>query len=444
MTSTDPSDPSRLVGAVLSGQWRLLRLLGQGGMGAVYAAEGLQGQGARAVKLLHPEFRNETSIIERFFAEGQTSVRLTHPGIVRVDGASTAEDGTPYLVMELLEGKALDHFTEPGKALPLAQVSFLLDRLLDTLQYAHQAGVVHRDLKPENLFIVPQPGGGSLVKIVDFGIAKVMDAAGGMGSKTRTGMMLGTPGYMSPEQMRNAKLSDPRSDLWSVGVMAFEMVSGVDPFPAADPFAKLMRVLSNDPPALRTVRPELAPLEPFFARALTRDPNGRYQSAAEMAAAWRAAVASMQAMQAPPPPPTPAAPQGGTVAMSQVAPPTAGPRGHQGPATTAGGTAQMATPYVSAAQTKPSAGVPAALHQGPPHPARPHDRPELITQQSQLRPMGAPTPAPTLQPDQVRIVPAPPVAPPAEGFRLKPAWIIAFAAACVTVGVVIGLVIAYL
>jgi eukaryotic-like serine/threonine-protein kinase len=454
MTISDPSDPNRIVGAVLGGSWRLSRLLGQGGMGAVYAAEGLQGQGVRAVKLLHPEFRKEPSIVERFFAEAQASIRLAHPGVVRVDGAATAEDGTPYLVMELLEGKSLDKLFELGKPMPLAQVTFVLERLLDTLQYAHQSGIVHRDLKPENLFLVPQPGGGgSLVKIVDFGIAKVMDAAGGMGSKTRTGMMLGTPGYMSPEQMRNAKISDPRSDLWSVGVMTYELVTGLDPFPSDDPFAKLMLVLSNDPPALRTVRPDLAALEPFFAKALARDPAGRFQSAAEMSAAWRAAVSSLQAMPAAP------APAGGTVAISQIAPPTVGQRGDAHPpprAPTAGGTALIATPPPGLAPTQPSAGVPSVLQpQGaPPQPyqqpyqqpgayqARPNDRPELVTQLSQFRPAGAPTPMPALQPNQVRIVPTPPP-PAAAGFQIKLTWVIAFAAACIVVGVGIGLLITY-
>ncbi|HEU4533386.1 MAG TPA: serine/threonine-protein kinase, partial [Polyangiaceae bacterium] len=381
MTATDSSDPTGLVGAVLGGRWRLSRLLGQGGMGAVYAAEGLQGQGVRAVKLLHPEFRKEPSILERFFAEAQTSARLTHPGVVRVDGAATAEDGSPYLVMELLEGKSLDHVFEPGRPMPLGQVSFVLDRLLDTLQYAHQSGVVHRDLKPENLFLVPQPGGGHAIKIVDFGIAKVMDAAGGMGSKTRTGMMLGTPGYMSPEQMRNAKVSDPRSDLWSVGVMAYEMVSGADPFPAPDPFAKLMRVLSSDPPPLRTVRPELAPLEPFFARALSRDPAGRFQSAAEMAAAWRSLVAALQPGAAPPAP----GPPKGTVAMPQAAP---------GPAASLRGPPAMTAPIVSGyAPTAPIASVgplqppmPVSMPQGVPHPHHPpHGAPPTLAH-------GAPNP----------------------------------------------------
>jgi eukaryotic-like serine/threonine-protein kinase len=519
MTASDSSDPDKLVGAILGGRWRLLRMLGQGGMGAVYAAEGLQGQGIRAVKLLHPEFRKEASIVERFFAEAQTSVRLTHPGVVRVDGAATAEDGSPYLVMELLEGKSLDHVIEPGQAMPLGQISFILDRLLDTLQYAHQSGVVHRDLKPENLFLVPQPGGGHAIKIVDFGIAKVMDAAGGMGSKTRTGMMLGTPGYMSPEQMRNAKLSDPRSDLWSVGVMAYEMVSGVDPFPAADPFAKLMRVLSNDPPALRTVRPDLAPLEPFFARALSRDPAGRFQSATEMGAAWRSAVAALHGMPAPGAP-APGPPKG-TVAMPQVASgPAVSLRGPVAP----GGTAQIVSAYAPTApiasvamqpsmpvsmphgppnpmhhaspNAMPQGGPPGSMHQGGPpgsmhqggppgsmhhgggghmhqgpgapmphqgggpmhhgggapmqpqnapgqlqHGARgPNDRPELITQLSHLRPTGAPTPVPTLQPDQVRVVPPPPLPP--RGLQLKVIWVLAFAAACIIVGVGIGLILA--
>jgi serine/threonine-protein kinase len=482
MTSTDPSDPSRLVGAVLGGRWRLTHLLGQGGMGAVFAAEGLQGQGVRAVKLLHPEFRKEQAIVERFFAEAQTSARLSHPGVVRVEGAATAEDGTPYLVMELLEGRSLEQVVGPGRPLPLEQASFVLERLLEALQYAHQAGVVHRDLKPENLFLVPQSGGGTVVKIVDFGIAKVMDAAGGMGSKTRTGMMLGTPGYMSPEQMRNAKLSDPRSDLWSVGVIAFEMLAGVDPFPADDPFAKLMRVLSHDPPPIGSVRPDLSPLQPFFARALVRDPAGRFQSAADMAAGWRAAIASLRPAPAPAQAAVPPPPAGGTVALPHVAgPATVGSNGVQPRPAVAGGTAQLSAPYQGSAPTRPSAGVTPHQGQGQPAPyggpgghqghrapagpsghqgapggwpaqapppgafpgappgARLHDRPEVVTQLSQLRPAGAPTPPPTLQPDQVRFV----TAPPPGGLHLKTVWVVAFALACVVVGVGIGLLIAY-
>jgi len=274
-----------MVGAVLNGKWKLIRLLGEGGMGSVFAAEGLQGQGQRAIKMLHPEFVNEPQILSRFFAEAYAAQQLQHPNIAKVYEHTQAEDGTPYLVIELLQGIPLSEYVKPGHPIPVAQAAPIVYGVLQALVAAHARNIVHRDLKPDNIFMVPDPSGRYTVKVLDFGIAKVMDAAGGMGSKTRTGVMLGTPGYMSPEQIKNAKAVDPRSDLWSVGVMFYEMVTGKEAFDAPTDFAKLTAVLTQDPKPITQVAPHLAGWHDFFTRAMARDPAARFASADDMARA---------------------------------------------------------------------------------------------------------------------------------------------------------------
>ncbi len=279
------STSESMVGAVLNAKWRLTKLLGEGGMGAVFAADGLQGQGTRAIKVLHAEFVNEPQILERFFKEGQAARQLQHPNVAQVFEYGQAEDGTPYLVMELLHGIALSEYVQPGKAVHIQQAAPIIYGVLQALVAAHTQGIVHRDLKPDNIYLVPDAAGRYNVKVLDFGIAKVMDAAGGMGSKTRTGVLLGTPGYMSPEQIKNAKAVDPRSDLWSVGVIFYEMVTGQLAFDAATDFARLTAVLTQDPKPIAQVAPHLAMWSEFFDRAMARDPDRRYASADEMARA---------------------------------------------------------------------------------------------------------------------------------------------------------------
>ena len=284
-----------LVGAVLSRRHRLVRLIGEGGMGSVYAAESLDGGAAVAIKLLRAEFLRDMDVLARFIAEGHTAQRLVHPNILRLMNSGQAEDGTPYLVMELLEGVPMSAYTAPGLngvsgRVPLPQAVVILQGILAGLGFAHAQGVVHRDLKPENVFLARDSNGQFHVKILDFGIAKVMDAAGGMGTKTRTGMLLGTPAYMSPEQIRNAKSVDARSDLFSAGVMFYEMISGRSAFPAATEFAKLQAVLTTEPAPLDQIDPSFAPLVGFVARALHKDRDQRFASAADMARALAVAL----------------------------------------------------------------------------------------------------------------------------------------------------------
>jgi serine/threonine-protein kinase len=287
MTSAelDAAAQRSLVGAVLSRSYRLTQKLGEGGMGEVYAAEALDGGRRFAVKILHPEFLGDPTVLERFLAEAQTGQRLQHPNIVRIFDVRTAEDGSPYIAMELMEGVPLSAYTQNGGRVALAQAAPILRGMLAGLAAAHAQGVVHRDLKPENVFLARDGQGRFVVKLLDFGIAKVMDVAGGMGSKTRTGMLLGTPAYMSPEQIKNAKDVDARADLWSAGVMFYEMLTGRVAFPAPTEYARLTAVLTMEPEPIEQVDPGLAPIAPFLARALKKDRALRFQSAAEMAQA---------------------------------------------------------------------------------------------------------------------------------------------------------------
>jgi len=280
-------DPAALVGAVLNQQWRLVGVRGEGGIGVVYEAEGLRGEGARAVKILRPEFCEDPQIVQRFLDEAAATARIQHESIARVHEARRAEDGSPYLVMELLRGMPLATAMNRGR-MPVEQAVVTVRRLLSGLMAAHQAGVVHRDLKPDNVFVALDEQGVVDVKILDFGVARVMDAAGGMARKTRTGMLLGTPGYMSPEQIKNVKTADSRADLWSAGVIFYEMLTGSLAFEAENDFARITKVLTAAATPIDQVAPQYAHWTSFFAKALAPDPDARFQSAGEMEAAIQA------------------------------------------------------------------------------------------------------------------------------------------------------------
>jgi serine/threonine protein kinase len=276
------------VGAILNGQWKLIRLIGEGGLAAVYEAHGQQGQGRRAIKILHPQFVSQRQIVERFYAEAKACFSLRHPHIAVVEAYAYAEDGSPYIVMELLEGISLEGYLRKKNPMPPDKAAPLAYGILQALSVAHKNGIVHRDLKPANIFLVPLESGEFVVKVLDFGIAKVMDEAGGMGSKTRTGAVLGTPGYMSPEQVKNAKAVDARTDLWAAGVVLYEMLTCHHPFGSNDQLARMVAVLRDPPTPISKNAPHLAAWDPFFEKALAREPDKRFQSSEEMAERLRA------------------------------------------------------------------------------------------------------------------------------------------------------------
>ncbi|WP_394822850.1 serine/threonine-protein kinase [Pendulispora albinea] len=291
-----------LSGTILADRYRLTRLLGSGGMGSVYAATALDTGTPVAIKLLHREFLGDPGVLDRFLEEARTGQKLVHPNIVRIFGTGRTEENLPFLVMELLDGVPLSAYTKNGGRVPLPQAVPILQALLFGLGAAHAEGIVHRDLKPENIFLAREAGGQFVAKILDFGIAKVMDEAGGMGKRTSTGMLLGTPAYMSPEQIKNSKDVDPRSDLFSLGILFYEMLTGRQAFPAPNEFAKLSAVLTVTPEPVERIDPQLSFLSLFIARAIQKDRAQRFQSAAEMMHALAGALGHDPSRGRAPPP----------------------------------------------------------------------------------------------------------------------------------------------
>jgi eukaryotic-like serine/threonine-protein kinase len=344
-----------LTGAILSRKYPLKRTIGTGGMGAVYESQSPDDGSAVAIKVLGVDYLHDDDIKSRFLEEGRTCQRLIHPNVVRVFDVATAEDGTPYLVMEFLDGVPLSAYTRSSVRVPILQAASIMQGVLAGLGAARTQGGGHRDLKPENVILARDPSGAFHAKILDFGIAKVMDVAGGMGQKTRTGVLLGTPAYMSPEQIKNSKDVDARSDLWSAGVMLYEMLTGRVAFPAPTEYARLAAVLNTTPPTLETVDPQLARLSAFVQLSMQKDRSQRFQSALEMARALTAAVGTEGSPDAgtttplsrlpdvpsvwlPPQGPSPVATSGPTIAqgapptMTQSVPPTTAPAaGTKGP-----------------------------------------------------------------------------------------------------------------
>jgi len=354
----DYNDPQEIIGATIDGRWQLVRVVGQGGLGAVFEARGVEHGETRAIKMLMPEFADNPDIVARFLDEIMPSVRIDHPGVARVYEAVKAADGTPYLVMELLVGRPLSDRMNRGRV-PVDQAAGIAKNMLSALTAAHAAGVVHRDLKPGNVFMVGDPMNGTDIKLLDFGIALVVDAAGGMQRKTRTGMMLGTPGYMSPEQIRSIKATDARADLWATGIIFYEMLTGAPAFEAENDFARVTKVLTSEPVPIDQVAPQYAHWVPFFTRALARDPNERFQSADEMARAVDSVASSGRMPEA-------AAP---TTFQSPATPAAASPGGYY-PSQPPPGHYPSVPPQPSAPHPASGAVMPASAHPAEPAPAR--------------------------------------------------------------------------
>ena len=274
--------PPLAPGELLDGRYRILRLIAEGGMGAVYEAEAVRIGRPVAVKVLHPRFAASPIEVERFRREARVAVQVSSPHVVEMLDFGQAASGELFLVMELLQGESLrDRLAREG-SLPPAQVADLMRQLLRGLAAAHAAGVVHRDLKPDNLWLVPEEGRERLT-ILDFGIAKQAGGAPGAAS-TQAGLVIGTPEFLSPEQAVGGEL-DHRADLYSAGLIAWVMLTGRHPFPSADTRA-LLRAQAYEPvPSPEREAPELAAypaLLRFIARATAKDRAGRAQSAAEL------------------------------------------------------------------------------------------------------------------------------------------------------------------
>ncbi|MBN2192930.1 MAG: protein kinase [Polyangiaceae bacterium] len=266
---------------VIRGKYRLLRLIGEGGMGVVYEAVHLGLRQRVAIKLLHPSRRAERDM-ERFLREGRAASQLQSQHVTRVLDVDTLPNGIPFLVMELLEGCDLETELRIRGRLEISESVDYVLQACDALREAHARGIVHRDLKPSNLFLCDH-GDERVLKVLDFGISKVVDEP----NVTVTHTALGTPLYMSPEQIRNSKDVDHRSDVWSLGVILFELLAGRPPFEGAAT-AVSVAIAVDPPPWLSTLRPEVPPdLERTIARALEKDLSLRFCSVVELVEALR-------------------------------------------------------------------------------------------------------------------------------------------------------------
>lgn len=288
-----PNDEDPFVGRVLDGRYLIRKQLGAGGVGAVYAGEHVEIKRQVAVKVLHAVLGRTDEFRKRFEREAQAASRLSHPGCVsvldfgrvgRVEPTAGADKilGTPYLVMEFVRGELLLDRIEKGKLAPEAALP-IARGLLSALRHAHGLGIVHRDLKPANIMLAPHGETSCLVKLLDFGLAKTIggDAEGNHQPLTQAGMVFGTPGYLSPEQAAGGA-ADARSDLYSFGVVLFQMVCGRPPFVRAEMLEVVRDHVLTPPPRPTEFTPTLSPqLERAILKALEKDPAKRFQSAEE-------------------------------------------------------------------------------------------------------------------------------------------------------------------
>ncbi|HET7502510.1 MAG TPA: serine/threonine-protein kinase [Kofleriaceae bacterium] len=269
------------IGAVLAGRYRVERVLGQGGMGVVVKAMHLQLHQPVAMKFLLPEVLSNQQIVQRFLREAQAAVRLKSEHVARVIDVGSLETGAPYMVLEYLEGSDLSSF--PRAQLSIGGIVDLMLQACEALAEAHSLGIVHRDIKPANFFITRGADGTPLLKVLDFGISKAPVAGSNL---TATQSVMGTPAYMSPEQMRSSRDVDPRSDIWALGIVLYELLQGAPPF-GGDTFSSMVIKVVTDPlPRLTVQLP--GELDAIVYRCLEKDPAHRFQNVAELAQALAA------------------------------------------------------------------------------------------------------------------------------------------------------------
>jgi serine/threonine-protein kinase len=272
-------------GTLIAGKLRVVRLLGMGGMGAVYEVEHEFTRHRRALKMLHRELLSHPSIVARFLREASAAGHIGNPHIVETFDAGTLDTGEPYIVMEMLHGETLDARLARLGRLPLGELVDILGQACDAVDAAHAAGIVHRDLKPENLFLL-DPDGRPFVKVLDFGISKFDATLTGSHGTTKEGTALGTPFYMSPEQVNGDKNLDARTDIYALGVILYECSSGQRPF-VADALPRLSVLIhEGTPPSLLEREPALPPaFVDVVSRAMAKDKNQRFASAHELGVA---------------------------------------------------------------------------------------------------------------------------------------------------------------
>ncbi|MEZ0336385.1 MAG: serine/threonine-protein kinase [Gemmatimonadales bacterium] len=285
-----PSDPlASLSGQLLDGRYRVGRRLGEGGMAYVYRAEELETGRAVAVKILIPRLSRDPASVERLRREATIAMRLDHPNVCPILRLGETPDRLLYLVMPYLEGEPLSEHESRRGPFSAEEGIPLLVQMCQGLQHAHELQIIHRDLKPENIMLVPEEQAFRSV-VMDFGLAKERRTGAEMSKLTATGIVLGTPEFMSPEQIRGKPL-DGRSDIYALGVLAFELFTGHLPFPGKSAQETMIARLRGTPQSLRDARPELpAKLDAIITKCLAMDVANRYASMNELAQAFEGVV----------------------------------------------------------------------------------------------------------------------------------------------------------
>ncbi len=307
--SVCPKDGARLTGAslwapgsIIRDKYKILGKIGEGGMAAVYRAQHLLLNEWRALKVIGWDLARDQLFVQRFKNEAIITRKLQHPNAVRVDDLDIAEDGRPFIAMELVEGENLKSLMLRTGPLAISQVLGIAQQVCEALEAAHNLGLVHRDIKPDNIVLVPQPDGPPRVKILDFGIARLKEAtpvAGRLGvTLTETGVVIGTPEYMSPEQAMGKRGDelDGRSDLYSLGIVMYRMLTGALPFKADTTVEMILHHIQTVPKPPQTLKPELGipdAVSKLVMRALEKDRGKRFPSASSMTGAIRQAQESL-------------------------------------------------------------------------------------------------------------------------------------------------------
>jgi serine/threonine-protein kinase len=307
-----------VLGQEIGGKYRIERLIGQGGMGLVFEATHLRLRQRVAIKTLLPEVLEVPELVTRFEREARAAAQLKGPNSARILDVSETDAGLPYMVMEYLEGNDLADELERRDALPIPEALHLLIEAARAVEDAHRHGIIHRDLKPSNLFLAVE-GATRVVKLLDFGISKLSSEDANNVTQTRSA--IGTPLYMSPEQVRSAKNVDERTDIWSLGVILYEVLAGSPPFdgPATRVGAA---IVSEPPPSLREARPEVSEaLEAIVLRALEKRPENRYPSAT----AFIQELSGFLGLEAPEPSARSAKPPSGAPTSARASAPASAP-----------------------------------------------------------------------------------------------------------------------
>src|SRR5882762_3560848 len=290
------------IGQIIEGKYRIIRLIGEGGMGAVYEGENVRIRRRVAIKVLHAATASNAEAVQRFEREAQAAGRIGSDHILEVLDLGSLTNNDRFMVMEYLDGESLSARIQRRVRLTPREVVPLARQILAGLSAAHSAGIIHRDLKPDNIYILREKAGqADYVKIIDFGISKFQAMSGDVMNMTRTGTVMGTPYYMSPEQANGSREADARSDLYAVGVMMYEAVTGQVPFEAKSFNELLFKIVLSTPPSPLAIVPDLdVAFCSIVSKGMARDVENRFQTAPQFGEAIENWARTGQAVTVPP------------------------------------------------------------------------------------------------------------------------------------------------